>query len=173
MTTPNQPLVQLAIQSKDTTDAAFDALLPEVAKLLGQVANPQTAMGVVQALLRLATSIAYATIGTPVDITMRSAEDAAALAAAHWKAATHLNALVLAELKRQGFKVPSELQRSVNAAPPDGDAQEAAEAASMPDPVQHAQKLAAVVSGSDSSETPESVALGDQLMKINARGGAS
>ena len=62
MTTPNQPLVQLAIQSKDTTDAAFDALLPEVAKLLGQVANPQTAMGVVQALLRLATSIALSLI---------------------------------------------------------------------------------------------------------------
>lgn len=177
---PPKAIVELAIQSRDMTDAAFDALLPEVAKYASSMANPQSAMGVVQALMRIATALAYSTIGTPLDVRVRTPEEMALLGAAHWRAACHLNSLVLAELKRQGHKVPAELQRAVNAAPPDGDPQVASEAASAPPLQPLAEKIVAVTAGEDDEATAkekaeaksESQMVAD-LMRINSRGGNS
>lgn len=147
---PSKPIIELATQSRDTTNAAFDLLLPEVAKIASQMGNPQAAMGLVQALYRIATALAYSTIGTGLDVRLRTPEDAAALASAHWKAATHLNSLVMHELKRQGLKVPPELARLNNASPPPAtavEAQEAVDAASAPNPQEYAEKIAAMEVG--------------------------
>lgn len=177
MTQPSKPLVELASQSRDTTNAAFDALLPEVAKVASQMQSPQQAMGVVQALLRLATSIAHSTIGTPLDVRVRNAEEAGALAGAHWRAATHLNAMIIDELKRQGLKVPAPLMRSHNASPPVGDANEASEQASAPSPEESAQKIAAIINDEQGTaptgEGHPSADITDALGRINSRGGSS
>lgn len=174
---PTKPIVELAAQSRDTTNAAFDVLLPEVAKLLAGVSNPQAAMGVVQALYRIATAIAYTTIGTPLDVRMRQPEDASALAAAHWRAATHLTELVMHELKRQGLKVPPEMVRVHNAAPPSGDVQAVADATSNPHPQQLAEQYASEVAGDARQEAAQPAAKQEgppvDIMRINSRGGSS
>lgn len=159
---PSKSIVELAVQSRDATNAAFDLLLPEVAKIAAQMGNPQAAMGIVQALYRIATALAHSTIGTGLDVRLRTPEDAAALAGAHWKAACHLNALVMHELKRQGLKVPPEMARVNNAAPPpalEAEALEAVDAASAPPPKEYAANVAAMVAGEEQqpivAEKPE------------------
>jgi hypothetical protein len=174
---PSKAIVELAVQSRDTTNAAFDALLPEVAKVASTMSNPQAAMGVVQALLRIAASLAYATIGTQLDVRIRTPEDAASLAAAHWKSACHLNSLVMHELMRQGLKVPPEMVRANNAAPPVGTVEAAVDASSAPNPQALAEQVAAEIKGE--ADAPAQPA-GEQqssfitdAMRINSRGGSS
>ncbi len=177
--TPAKPIVELAVQSRDTTNAAFDLLLPEIAKVASSMANPQAAMGVVQALYRIATAIAYTTIGTTIDVRLRTAEDAAALAAAHWRAACHLNEMVMHELKRQGLKIPPEMVRTANAAPAEGDAAEAADASSSMLPQEYAEQVAATISGDEPQPVPEGIpaeqpsSFTADAMRINSRGGSS
>ena len=171
MTQPSKPLVELAVQSRDATNAAFDALLPEVAKVASQMSTPQQALGVVQALLRLATSIAHSTIGTPLDVRVRTDDEAAALAAAHWRANAHINAIVIDELKRQGAKVPPSMVRVHNAAPPTGDGAASAEAASAPQPAEIARSIAGVVNAETPTEGADEIA--STLNRINSRGGSS
>jgi hypothetical protein len=162
---PSKAIVELAVQSRDTTNAAFDALLPEVAKVASTMSNPQAAMGVVQALLRIAASLAYATIGTQLDVRI------------HWKSACHLNSLVMHELMRQGLKVPPEMVRANNAAPPVGTVEAAVDASSAPNPQALAEQVAAEIKGE--ADAPAQPA-GEQqssfitdAMRINSRGGSS
>lgn len=178
LTTPklSKEFLELASQSGDLSNQAFDHILPLVAGMVSSCNSPEQVLGVVQALYRAATSLAYSTVGTKLDCLIRAEDQAAALGAAHWKAAAHMNARVLAELKKAGFKVSSEFQRSVDAVPATGDAKEAVEASSAPDPQEVAEKQVALlreeqkeVEGSVGATASDN--LDDILKQVNSRGG--
>ena len=179
MDTPNAPnphFVQLAASSKDAADQAFDLLLAPVGMLASTTHTPEAALGIVQALFRLATALAHATIGTQLDVQMRSTDDAGALASAHWKAAGHLHQLVIAELLKQGIEPPVRLKRLADAVGVGNDDGNAELIASLPNGEELAKAVAKIEAMAQAPE-PTTPTTGQEmatlLRSVNSKGGVS
>ena len=171
MDKPNQDFVELAARSTGQTETAFNALLPAMGAMISAASTPEQALGIVQALYRCATVLATSLAGTPLDVLMRNGDDAAALARAHWNAASHFQKILIKTLEVNGIKVVPELKRSSDACQAEDDPQEASKISSNIDPKKAAQAIVDQAQQMPSEEPQAS--LQDIASLINSKGGQS
>lgn len=112
----NLDLRQLAVKSSDQVERAYAQLLQLIGPMIAACKSQQEVLGVIQALFRLATATASLQMGTRCDPLIRTEDDVAALAVAHWRCSNALTATLANTLEEN-----EELQEHLQTAAKMGD----------------------------------------------------
>jgi len=113
-------MAELVRRAGDSERKHYQALTPTVAKLLQECGSDAVeVMGVFRALIRYAAGIAYGTVGTPIDMQVRTGDDVAGVAVAMWDQACREAEEMVARMKHEGIGIPKELETKLKLAPSD------------------------------------------------------
>lgn len=106
--------------AEGTTERYFALLMPEIATAyLDAKGDAVKMMGLAQALLRHVMTVFYASVTTPADLQVRTADDVAKMAGTVWDECCRNTEQLLARLKSEGVAIPQEMLDRVRAVPSD------------------------------------------------------